>query len=71
MNFNDIKCVNLSVSFVGFTTDISNGIINELNLEYGSTYSLVVSYGKPLKIKGLPYNPLKLTMENIKEGPIT
>jgi hypothetical protein len=68
--FNNIKYVNLSVSFVGFTTDISKDFIKELKLESGSTYSFVVSYGKPLTFKGVPYNPFKLTMEDIKEGPI-
>jgi hypothetical protein len=70
-NFNDIKYVNLSVSFLAFTTDISKDFIKELKLEYGLTYSFVVSYGKPLTFKGVPYNPFKLTMEDIKEGPVT
>jgi hypothetical protein len=68
---NNIKNVDLSVYLNSFCVDISKDFIQELNLEYGSTYSFIVSYGKPLTFKGVPYNPLKLTMEDIKEGPIT
>lgn len=70
MYFNN-KCVDLSVYLKSFCVDISKDFIKELDLEYGLTYFFIVSYGKPLTFKGLPYNPLKLTMEDIKEGPIT
>lgn len=70
MNFN-VKYVDLSVHLNSFCVDISKDFIKELNLEYGSTYSFLVSYGKPLSFKGLAYNSLKLTMEDIKEGPLT
>lgn len=58
----NIKIVNLSVRLCGFTVDIYKDFLKELNLEYGSTYSFIVSYGKPLTFKGVPYDPFKLTM---------
>jgi hypothetical protein len=68
MNNNNlnIKIVNLSVRLCGFTVDISKDFLKELDLEYGSTYSFIVSYGKPLTFKAVPYDPFKLTMEDIK-----
>jgi hypothetical protein len=71
MNLNYIITVDLSVRLVAFTVDISKDYIQELDIEYGSTYSFIVSYGIPLTFKGVPYNPLELKIENIKEGPIT
>ena len=66
----DFKYVNLPVKIVGPYTDISKDFIKELNLEYNSTYSFIVSYATPLTFKGVAYNPLKLTIEDIKEGPV-
>ncbi len=69
MNFNNVKYVNLSVQLNGCCADITEDFIKELDLEYGSTYSFLVSNGLPLSFQGIPYKPLKLTMED-KEGPI-
>jgi len=71
MNLNNIKIVDLPVRLVSFTVDIPKDFIKKLDLEYGSTYSFIVSYGIPLTFKGVPYNPLELKIENKKEGPIT
>jgi hypothetical protein len=68
---NNVKYVDLPVRLIGFCADTSKDFIKDLNLEYGSSYSFIVSYGTPLTFKGLPYNPLNLTMEDIKEGPVT
>lgn len=68
--FNVIQCVNLVVSFCRFYMNISDDFFKELKLESGSTYSFVVSDGKPLTFKNVPYKPFKLTMENINEGPV-
>jgi hypothetical protein len=65
------KIVNLPVRLSGFTVDISKDFIKELDLEYGFTYSFIVSYGKPLTFKGVPYDPFKLTMEDIKGNFVT
>jgi hypothetical protein len=64
----DIKYVNLPVSIKGYV-DVPKDYINNLDLEYGSTYSFIISYGNPLTNKGMPYAPLKLTMIDIK-GPL-
>ncbi len=61
----DIKYVNLPVSIKGFV-DVPKDYINDLELEYGSTYSFIISYGNPLTNKGVPYAPLKLTMVDFK-----
>jgi hypothetical protein len=58
---NNVKYVDLPVRLIGFCADTSKDFIKDLNLEYGT----------PLTFKGLPYNPLNLTMEDIKEGPVT
>jgi hypothetical protein len=64
----DIKYVNLPVNIKNFV-DIKKDYINDLELEYGSTYSFIISYGNPLTNRGVPYAPLKLTMIDIK-GPL-
>jgi hypothetical protein len=71
LNLNNIKNIDLAVGLVAFTVDFSKDFFQELDLEYGSTYSFKVSYGVPLTFKGVPYNPLELKIENKKEGPIT
>lgn len=68
---NDFKSVNLPVKIVGYCVDISKDFIKELNLEYDSTYSFIVSYETTvLSFKGVPYNPIKLTIKDVKEGPV-
>jgi hypothetical protein len=67
---NNYKCINLPVKFTGPFVDFSKDFIKELNLEYGSTYSFMISYGVPLTFKGVPYNPLTLTINNAEEGPV-
>jgi hypothetical protein len=42
-----------------------------LDLVHGSTYSFVVSYGVPLTFKGVPFDPITLTVLDVKEGPVT
>ena len=69
MNFNNVKYVNLTVQLNAFCVDIPKDYIKELYLEYGSTYSFLVSNGLPLSFQGVPYKPLNLTMED-KVGPI-
>jgi len=64
----DIKYVNLPVNIKSYVR-IPKDYINNLELEYGSTYSFIISYGYPLTNKGIPYNPLKLTMVDTK-GPL-
>jgi hypothetical protein len=61
----NIKYVNLPVNIKNFV-DIKKYYINDLELEYGSTYSFIISYGNPLTNKGVPYAPLNLTMVDSK-----
>jgi hypothetical protein len=65
----NIKYVNLPVKINGYV-DLKKNYINDLELEYGSTYSFIISYGNPLTNKGVPYTPLNLTMVDIK-GPLS
>lgn len=64
---NNIKYVNLPVPIKEFVFSAKD-FINDLELEYGSTYSFIISYGNPLTNRGVPYPPLKLTMVDTK-GP--
>lgn len=61
----NVKYIDLPVSIKGYV-DVSKDYLEDLELEYGSTYSFIISYGYPLTNKGVPYAPLTLTMVDVK-----
>jgi len=65
-----MKHVKMAVTFRFGSVDISKDFLKKLKLEYGSTYSFGLSYGKPLTFKNVPYKPFKLIMKNVQKGPV-
>ena len=69
IGLNDIKYLDLPLPIGGYLDVSIDSLYDKMELQLGSTYYFAVYYfNNPLTNKGVPYNPLKLSILNINNS---